>query len=78
RLIRLLKLARIFRLSRKMAHVDFTRHINPSIVRLVKLLLKIMFAAHLLGCMWFMVNECQASDDGEDPWMTCGGVTLQS
>lgn len=75
--IRLLKLMRILRLSRKMANVDFTRRLNPSIVRLIKLLGKIVFAGHLLGCMWFMVDECDV--DGEDNnWDTCGGDSLGS
>lgn len=60
-----------------MAHIDFTRHMNPSMVRLFKLLVKIVFAAHLLGCMWFMVDECLVVDD-DDSWKTCGGSSLQS
>ncbi|CAN0174362.1 unnamed protein product, partial [Hapterophycus canaliculatus] len=61
--IRLLKLMRILRLSRKMAKVDFSRRLNPSVVRLIKLLGKIVFAGHLLGCMWFMVDECDVESD---------------
>lgn len=72
----MLKLMRILRLSRKMANVDFTRHLNPSIVRLIKLLGKIVFAGHLLGCMWFMVDECDV--DGENLWQHCGGKSLGS
>lgn len=68
---------RILRLSRKMAQVDFANHINPSVVRLIKLLGKIVFAAHLLGCMWFLVDECEA-DGGDDLWQTCGGAGLGS
>lgn len=75
--MRLLKLMRILRLSRKMANVDLTRHMNPAVVRLFKLLAKIVFAAHLLGCMWFMVDECDV-DSGDDAWKTCGGSSLQS
>lgn len=75
--IRLLKLIRIFRLSRKMANVDVTRRLNPSIVRLIKLLGKIVFAGHLLGCMWFMVDECDV-DGQQDLWRTCGGDSLGS
>lgn len=73
----MLKLMRILRLSRKMAQVDISRHINPSVVRLIKLLFKIMFAAHLLGCMWFLVDECDV--DGVDQnWQHCGGHSLGS
>eukprot|EP00752_Nemacystus_decipiens_P018412 g16511.t1 len=74
--IRLLKLMRILRLSRKMANIDFTRHFNPSIVRLIKLLGKIVFAGHLLGCMWFMVDECDVNE--ENMWKQCGGDSLGS
>ena len=75
--IRLVKLMRILRLSSKTANIDFTRHFNPSIVRLIKLLAKIVFAAHLLGCLWFLVDECDV-DGGEDLWQTCGGASLRS
>ena len=75
--IRLVKLMRILRLSSKTANVDFTRHFNPSIVRLIKLLAKIVFGAHLLGCMWFIVDECDV-DGGDDLWQTCGGASLRS
>ena len=60
-----------------MANIDFARRFNPSIVRLIKLLGKIVFAGHLLGCMWFMVDECNV--DGEDNvWKFCGGDSLGS
>lgn len=75
--IRLLKLMRILRLSRKMANVDLTRRFNPSVVRLIKLLGKIVFAGHILGCMWFMVNECDVDGEG-NVWKTCGGDSLGS
>lgn len=74
--IRLLKLMRILRLSRKMANVHISRHLNPSIVRLIKLLGKIVFAGHLLGCLWFMVDECDVN--GENLWRQCGGDSLGS
>ncbi|CAN0559646.1 unnamed protein product, partial [Ectocarpus sp. 12 AP-2014] len=77
RVFRLLKLMRILRLSRKMAKVDFSRRLNPSIVRLIKLLGKIVFAGHLLGCTWFMVDECDV-DGGDDMWPKCGGESLGS
>ncbi|CAM9831641.1 unnamed protein product, partial [Ectocarpus sp. 13 AM-2016] len=77
RVFRLLKLMRILRLSRKMAKVDFSRRLNPSIVRLIKLLGKIVFAGHLLGCTWFMVDECDV-DGGDDMWRKCGGESLGS
>lgn len=76
-MFRLLKLMRILRLSRKMAKVDFSRRLNPSIVRLIKLLGKIVFAGHLLGCTWFMVDECDV-DGGDDMWPKCGGESLGS
>ena len=74
---RMLKLMRILRLSRKMENVDFTRHVNPAIVRLITLLIKIVFASHFLGCLWFTVNDCDV-DDGDDLWQTCGGGGLGS
>ncbi|CAM9734706.1 unnamed protein product [Ectocarpus fasciculatus] len=77
RVFRLLKLMRILRLNRKMAKVDFSRRLNPSIVRLIKLLGKIVFAGHLLGCTWFMVDECDV-DGGDDMWKFCGGDSLAS
>jgi hypothetical protein len=45
--------------------------------RLIKLLGKILFASHLLSCMWFVVNQCKI-DDNYDDWVDCGGSSLAS
>ncbi|CAM9240513.1 unnamed protein product [Choristocarpus tenellus] len=67
---------RILRLSRKMARMDMTVYIKPSVVRLIKLLGKIVYVAHLIGCMWSLVDECDNTQVEE--WTQCGGEGLGS
>ena len=59
RLARLLKLMRLLKLSQKANAVDMNELINPAIRRLLSVLGKILFMAHLLSCVWFGVNECE-------------------
>ncbi|GMI22635.1 hypothetical protein TeGR_g8994, partial [Tetraparma gracilis] len=59
RLARLLKLMRLLKLSKKASGVDVNDLINPAIRKLLSVLGKIIFIAHLLSCMWFGVNECE-------------------
>jgi Ion transport protein len=77
RLFRLLKLMRIMRLSRKMENIDLTQYINPATVRLLKMLSKILFVAHLISCGWFLINECALTGTA-DGWLRCGGGSLIS
>jgi Ion transport protein len=77
RLFRLLKLMRIMRLSRKMENIDLTQYINPATVRLLKMLSKILFVAHLISCGWFLINECALTGTA-DGWLRCGGGSLLS
>ncbi|CAN0333160.1 unnamed protein product, partial [Discosporangium mesarthrocarpum] len=77
RIIRLLKFLRILQLSRKMAKVDLSAYIKHSVVRLIQLLGYIIFVAHLIGCTWFLVDECDPDND-DDPWVQCGGEGLGS
>ena len=60
------------------------QYINPAIRKLLSVLGKIMFVAHLLSCMWFGVNSCVSAsalelDQGvgvyenlEQNWVSCG------
>ena len=90
RLARLFKLLRLMKLSNKANSVDMNKYINPAIRRLLTVLGKIMFVAHLLCCMWFGVNSCVAyktivnakpEDEfyqKEQPWAVCGNNSTLS
>ncbi|GMH86577.1 hypothetical protein TrST_g13891 [Triparma strigata] len=87
RLFRLLKLLRLLKLSSKLGNTggrDISEIIPPAMIRLIKLLFKIMFIAHLLACFWFLSNECIAisdpsiSEEDEAVWEDCGSHTLTS
>ncbi|GMH84089.1 hypothetical protein TL16_g09811 [Triparma laevis f. inornata] len=87
RLFRLLKLLRILKLSSKLGNTagrDISEIIPPAMTRLIKLLFKIMFIAHLLACFWFLSNECIAikdpmiQEEDETIWENCGSHTLTS
>jgi len=57
RLFRLIKIASL--LKSKRSSFELSDYISPSFIKLVKLLFKIVFVAHLLACFWFFVNECE-------------------
>ncbi|GMH49804.1 hypothetical protein TrRE_jg7485 [Triparma retinervis] len=93
RLARLLKLMRLLKLSKKGSNVDMNEFINPAIRKLLNVLGKIMFIAHLLSCIWFGVNVCEPlakiqtaeaspcfdpSDIVELDWVMCGKANLLS
>ncbi|GMI21874.1 hypothetical protein TrCOL_g56 [Triparma columacea] len=91
RLARLLKLMRLLKLSKKGSNVDMNEFINPAIRKLLIVLGKIMFIAHLLSCIWFGVNACEplakiqaaAASPYADPsdasdWVMCGNDSLIS
>ena len=61
---RLLKLARLFRLGNLLSTMEDTPALSlaPSLFRLLKLLFKILFGAHLLGCFWYFVAVTGSSD----------------
>jgi len=60
RLFRLIKIARL--LKGKKNTTELTDYISPSLIKLLKLLFKIVFVAHLLACFWFYVNQCAPLD----------------
>jgi len=58
--------------------------VSPALVRLIKLLYKILFVAHLLACFWFFTNSCVPVGsssiplDADDVWTICGSNSLVS
>jgi len=66
RLARLLKLARLKKLAKIVGQVE-ELGANASVMRLLKLLFFIMFAAHLLSCCWYAL---QAQENADENWLT--------
>lgn len=58
RLLRLAKLLRLVKVAGKMANMNINEYINPALLQLVSLMVKILMVAHFIACGWFMVNEC--------------------
>ena len=77
RLARLLKLMRLLKLSKKASQVDMNDLINPAIRKLLNVLGKIMFIAHLLSCIWFGVNDCEPMTKIEEKTSNCEGLLLE-
>ena len=82
---------RLLKLSKKGSNVDMNELINPAIRKLLNVLGKIIFIAHLLSCVWFGVNDCEPlakieaskSDpciefEPEEHWLMCGKDNLLS
>ncbi|CAE7650867.1 unnamed protein product, partial [Symbiodinium pilosum] len=65
RLIRLAKLMRLFKLGRFLAILEEQLHLKPAMIRMVRLILNIVFLAHLLACMWHFIAlpGCGESED---------------
>ena len=57
RLLRLLKLARLLKLKKLTVILEESELFNPALLKLLSLLFKIIFVAHMLACMWYWTNE---------------------
>jgi hypothetical protein len=84
RLVRLIKLLRVFRISSKFPNFDINEFMSPAFIRLIKLLARILFIAHLVACFWFLSNSCLPVGGTDLPpmddliWLECGSYTLMS
>lgn len=65
RLFRLAKLVRLFKLKRVTAIIR-QLEINPGVLSLGNLMVKIFFVAHLLGCFWGLCHL--NGEDGSNTW----------
>lgn len=63
RLVRLVKLMRLLKLSRFVRNLGERLNLNPSAVELVKLMMKIIFLAHLLACVWHFIALPTCGDE---------------
>lgn len=53
RTLRLLRLARLMKLSKMGGKdEDFKNYLHPSLWALIKMLVSLIFIAHIMGCMW--------------------------
>jgi len=73
RLIRLLKLARLLKLKKFGGSFEGIFSMNPALQRLLKLLLQIIFIAHMCSCFWFFVATINEDSD-EETWVKMCGV----
>lgn len=72
RLVRLIKLARLLKLRKFGGSLEGAFRLNPALQRLLKLLLQIIFVAHLLACFWFFTSTLDDSSD--DNWVVAHGL----
>ena len=56
KLVRLIKLVRLFKLSRVFSDFNIEEHVNPSLLKLLSLIVKILFLAHYLSCIWYFLR----------------------
>ena len=73
RLFRLLKLARLLKLKKLSASLAEVWSPNPALSRLIKLIVMIVFIAHLLSCVWFGVGS-PSPDGAHTTWVTHVGI----
>jgi len=60
---KLLKLARVLKLGKSLEVFEDKVTVNPAVVRMVKLFLKILYLAHILSCFWVMVTNYNEEDN---------------
>lgn len=57
RMVRLLKLTRFLKLDKLMVHLEGVLTVNPQVVKMIKLLVIMMFIAHINGCLWYGIAQ---------------------
>lgn len=66
RLVRLAKLMRLFKLNRFLVLLEEKLHLKPAMIRMVRLIINIVFLAHLLACMWHFIALPACGEETED------------
>jgi len=67
RMVRLLKLTRFLKLEKLFVHLEGVISINPQVIKMIKLLVIMMFIAHINGCLWYGIAQAPKGFlDGED------------
>ena len=75
RLLRLLKLARLFKLKKLAALLDDSDFFHPAMIKVLSLLFKIVFVAHVLSCFWFLVGSPESNAERPyDGWVFQLGI----
>ena len=83
RMFRMVKLLRLVKLAGKISALNLTEYLNPALLRLLQLMLKILLIAHFIACLWLFVTksgtaerpgQCHDSvtDGSAATWRTCG------
>jgi len=77
RIFRLVRLLRLFRVDLGLFkdHLEEVFHINLRIFELVSHALKLLFIAHILGCLWFYMTTIEEDNGGKETWATDAGVS---
>lgn len=66
RIVRLAKLMRLFKLNRFLVILEEKLHLKPAMIRMVRLIINIVFLAHLLACMWHFIALPACGVENED------------
>eukprot|EP00434_Breviolum_minutum_P024449 symbB.v1.2.021592.t1/scaffold1832.1/size99513/8 len=66
RIVRLAKLIRLFKLNRFLVILEEKLHLKPAMIRMVRLIINIVFLAHLLACMWHFIALPACGVENED------------
>ena len=61
RLFKLNRLLRLFRLAKKLKYLELLIKFNPSVLRVIKLIVFMMLICHWLGCAWWFVSDLELS-----------------
>lgn len=70
RLFRLARLLRLLKLDEWQTRLEERFDVNLAFLRLVAMLLKLIFLAHLLACFWFYTAAVVGLDEGIATWVS--------
>ena len=69
RIIRLLKLLRVYRLQQFLIELEIIYNIHHGVSRMVKIVVVVLTAAHIVGCFWYLVGLSGGNDMIDGGWV---------
>ena len=70
RMFRLLRLLRLLKIAEYVADIEEQYDINLTSLRIVQMLIKLIYLAHVLACFWFYIADIAGLDEDIPTWVS--------
>ena len=70
RVMRLLKLLRVYKLQKFILRLEVSYNIHHGISRMIKIIIMVLMATHLVGCFWCLVGSSSGSNESDGGWVS--------